>query len=97
MYDSNLAEHSLSNHPLFILLAGCNILHATPLIHRALRADPIPVHKLGAYKELERFDGQLPVTNAAAGRLLSLPMFPELTDAQQDVVCRAVKTFYACE
>ena len=35
--------------------------------------------------------GDFPVTEAAAPRMLSLPMFAELTDAQIDYVCDAVK------
>jgi dTDP-4-amino-4,6-dideoxygalactose transaminase len=47
---------------------------------------PIPVHLQEACAHLGYRAGQFPVTEAAAGRILSLPMFPELTSAQIDHV-----------
>lgn len=44
---------------------------------------PIPIHLQPAYKSLGYQRGQLPATEALCERVLSLPMFPELTDAQQ--------------
>jgi dTDP-4-amino-4,6-dideoxygalactose transaminase len=43
---------------------------------------PQPVHLLGAYGHLGR-RGEFPVAEAAARRLLSLPLFPGITAAQQ--------------
>ena len=37
------------------------------------------------------FHADLPVTDAAAARTLALPMFPGLTDAEQDQVIEAVR------
>ncbi|MBI5387792.1 MAG: DegT/DnrJ/EryC1/StrS family aminotransferase [Verrucomicrobia bacterium] len=54
---------------------------------------PIPVHLQPAFADLGYQPGSFPVTEALAPRLVSLPMFPELTQAQiQRVVeaCRAV-------
>ncbi|GCD91336.1 glutamine--scyllo-inositol aminotransferase [Nocardioides sp. LS1] len=47
---------------------------------------PTPVHLTGAYACLRRGPGSFPVAEAAAGRLLSLPLHPHLTDDQQDHV-----------
>ncbi|HTX60342.1 MAG TPA: DegT/DnrJ/EryC1/StrS family aminotransferase, partial [Verrucomicrobiae bacterium] len=47
---------------------------------------PIPIHLQPAYAELGYARGDFPVTERAAGRILSLPMFPELTEAQIDRV-----------
>jgi dTDP-4-amino-4,6-dideoxygalactose transaminase len=47
---------------------------------------PIPVHLQEASAHLGYRAGQFPVTEAAASRILSLPMFPELTGAQIDHV-----------
>jgi dTDP-4-amino-4,6-dideoxygalactose transaminase len=49
---------------------------------------PVPCH---LQPPLRRFaDGPLPVAEQAAGELLSLPMFPHLTDGQVDFVCEAL-------
>jgi dTDP-4-amino-4,6-dideoxygalactose transaminase len=38
--------------------------------------------------------GSFPVTERAAETLLSLPMFPELTEAQVDRIADAIRRFY---
>jgi dTDP-4-amino-4,6-dideoxygalactose transaminase len=49
---------------------------------------PVPCH---VQPPLRRFsDGPLPVAEQAAGELLSLPMFPHLTERQVDFVCEAL-------
>lgn len=47
---------------------------------------PTPVHLTGAYADLGLRAGAFPVAEAAAARILSLPMFPHLTAAQQERV-----------
>jgi dTDP-4-amino-4,6-dideoxygalactose transaminase len=51
---------------------------------------PIPIHLQPAYASLGYKQGDLPVTEALAERVLSLPMFPELSDEQIDRVAEAV-------
>ncbi|MCX4187971.1 DegT/DnrJ/EryC1/StrS family aminotransferase [Methylophaga sp. OBS4] len=52
---------------------------------------PIPLHRQEIYRE--RFaDVSLPVTEAVASQVLSLPMYPELTEAQIDRICAVVLT-----
>jgi dTDP-4-amino-4,6-dideoxygalactose transaminase len=58
---------------------------------------PIPVHLQDAYRGLGHQAWHLPVTERAAAELLSLPMFPELTDEQIDGVCSAVGDFAGSE
>jgi dTDP-4-amino-4,6-dideoxygalactose transaminase len=49
---------------------------------------PVPCHLQPA---LRRFaDRSLPVAEQAAGELVSLPMFPHMTDRQVDLVCEAL-------
>ena len=51
---------------------------------------PIPVHLQKAYSEYAVVQGALPVTELAAGELLSMPMYSELQDSQIKVVCDAI-------
>ena len=50
---------------------------------------PIPVHRQSYIME-RGLHAELPVTDDAAARTLALPMFPGLTDAEQDQVIAAV-------
>jgi dTDP-4-amino-4,6-dideoxygalactose transaminase len=47
---------------------------------------PIPIHMQEACKELGYSYGDFPETEAAANRILSLPMYPELTEQQRACV-----------
>lgn len=51
---------------------------------------PTPVHLTGAYAHLGHGVGAFPVAEAAAGRILSLPMYPHLTAEQQEAVVDAL-------
>lgn len=52
---------------------------------------PIPVHLQKCLAHLGHRPGDFPVTEKAAAEVLSLPMYPELTAAQQSEVAAAVK------
>lgn len=52
---------------------------------------PIPLHRQTAFASLGYKEGDFPVTEASAGRVLSLPMGPYLTEADQDKVVAVVK------
>ncbi|HLT78111.1 MAG TPA: DegT/DnrJ/EryC1/StrS family aminotransferase [Ferrovibrio sp.] len=53
---------------------------------------PVPVHLQPAYKgRVTLASGGLPHTERAAGSVLSLPMFPQLEDAQVNAVIAAVR------
>jgi dTDP-4-amino-4,6-dideoxygalactose transaminase len=51
---------------------------------------PVPLHRQPVYADWGLESGALPVTEAAAARILSLPMFPELTEAQIEAVADAL-------
>jgi dTDP-4-amino-4,6-dideoxygalactose transaminase len=55
---------------------------------------PIPLHLQKAYTPLGFAPGAFPVTEAAAAEILSLPMFPDLTAEQVEVVADAIRDFY---
>jgi dTDP-4-amino-4,6-dideoxygalactose transaminase len=47
---------------------------------------PVPVHLQGAYRSLGHRVGDFPVAERAAGRILSLPIYPGITAEQQERV-----------
>jgi dTDP-4-amino-4,6-dideoxygalactose transaminase len=51
---------------------------------------PVPVHLQEAYAGLGQRRGSLPVSERAADEVLSLPVYPELSHAQQDEVVDAI-------
>ena len=52
---------------------------------------PIPLHKQPAYAKLGYNKQSLPHTETAADKIVSLPMFPEITDQQIDRVVQTLK------
>jgi dTDP-4-amino-4,6-dideoxygalactose transaminase len=56
---------------------------------------PLPMHLQPVYAGLGYQVGQLPQAEAAAQGVLSLPMFPEMSEAQQDQVVAALKLVMA--
>ena len=56
---------------------------------------PVPLHQQSVYADLGYAAGALPNTEAAAGQVLALPMFPELTAEQQEQVVSTLKTVLA--
>jgi dTDP-4-amino-4,6-dideoxygalactose transaminase len=52
---------------------------------------PIPVHLQQAYVSLGHKAGAFPVSEEIANEFVSLPMFPELTEAQIDFVIETVR------
>jgi dTDP-4-amino-4,6-dideoxygalactose transaminase len=52
---------------------------------------PVPVHLQPAYADPAYARGSFPVAEQAADEVLSLPMFPELTNEQLETVARAVR------
>jgi dTDP-3-amino-3,4,6-trideoxy-alpha-D-glucose transaminase len=51
---------------------------------------PTPIHLTEAYADLEMGHGSLPVAERLAGRIVSLPMFPGMTELEIQRVARAV-------
>ena len=55
---------------------------------------PLPLHLQGLYRDLGMAEGSLPHAEAAGHEVLSLPMFPELSVAQQEEIVAAIAEFY---
>jgi dTDP-4-amino-4,6-dideoxygalactose transaminase len=55
---------------------------------------PVPLHLQECYQDLGYKPGDFPESERAAGEVLSLPVFPELTDAQKDYVLAVISEFY---
>jgi dTDP-4-amino-4,6-dideoxygalactose transaminase len=56
---------------------------------------PLCLHLQGVFAPLGHKAGQMPVAEKASREVLSLPVYPELSDVQQDMVVRAVESFYS--
>ncbi len=56
---------------------------------------PVPLHRQNVYAHLGYGLGSFPQAERAAQNVLSLPMFPELTEAQQDQVVYGLKNCLA--
>jgi len=54
---------------------------------------PIPLHLQKAYQHLNYKQGDFPVTERVAAEIVSLPMFPQMTNEQVDEVTKRVKEF----
>jgi dTDP-4-amino-4,6-dideoxygalactose transaminase len=55
-----------------------------------------PIHRFSYYQSLwpPDFDHNLPQTEELTSRLVTLPLFPSMTEAQQDAVVAAVRGFF---
>ncbi len=51
---------------------------------------PVPLHLQPAFRKLGHHAGDFPVAERIAARELSLPIFPEMTESQFDLVCDAI-------
>ena len=55
---------------------------------------PLPLHLQPCFAYLGYQPGSCPESERAAGEVLSLPIYPELTESQLDEVIGAVRAFY---
>ena len=56
---------------------------------------PVPIHLQPAYSYLTYKPGDLPLTEEMANTSLSLPLFPGMTEAEQEHVISSIKKFFA--
>ncbi|MDR2410597.1 MAG: DegT/DnrJ/EryC1/StrS family aminotransferase, partial [Bacteroidales bacterium] len=55
---------------------------------------PVPLHLQKCFEYLGYKKGDFPVAERLCGRVLALPMFPELTEDEVSYVCESIKGFY---
>jgi dTDP-4-amino-4,6-dideoxygalactose transaminase len=58
---------------------------------------PTPIHLQPAYRDLGYQKGDFPITERAADKVLSLPMYPELPLAAIEDVAGAVREFVSMQ
>jgi len=61
----------------------------TTLIHY-----PTPIHLQNAYRSLGLGTGSFPVAESVAQEIISLPMYPSLTEDEIAYVCQCIRKFY---
>ena len=52
---------------------------------------PWPISIMRGYSQFGYRKGALPVTESAAGEIFSLPMYPQLTNDEQEIVCNEIR------
>lgn len=55
---------------------------------------PLPLHLQECFSELGYKEGDLPISEAMAQKVLSIPIYPELTQEMKDYVVESIKEFY---
>ena len=55
---------------------------------------PLPMHLQNCYRELGHQKGSFPVSEQAAEEVMSIPIYPELTESQQGYVVETIAEFY---
>ena len=55
---------------------------------------PVPIHLMSVGRKMGHRPGDFPVTEDLAGRILSLPIYPELTSEQLNKVADTILDFY---
>ena len=87
-----VARGSEPVHHLAVVVTGRRDALRAGLARRGVECGvhyPVPCHRQAPYRRYA--DHPLPVVEALADQVLSLPLFPHMADEQVDVVCRALQ------
>jgi dTDP-3-amino-3,4,6-trideoxy-alpha-D-glucose transaminase len=82
-------------HPLLVERRDALQAHLDARGVQTLVHYPVPLHLQPCFAAWGFGEGTFPVAEAAAHRLLSLPLFPQLTDAEAGSVVGAIEAFHA--
>lgn len=88
------APDNLPAYHLFVVQVANRDLVVEALAEKGITTGlhyPLPLHRQEAYAHLHLPAGSFPVAEACAERLLSLPLYPELTEEQLVFVCDSLK------
>ena len=55
---------------------------------------PVPAHLQPAFRALGQEEGSCPEAELAAREILSLPLYPGLTESQVERVAQAIRSYY---
>jgi dTDP-4-amino-4,6-dideoxygalactose transaminase len=93
---AKVADHAESAYHLYVIMVDDRDVLQEFLGDKDIATGlhyPLPLHMQKAYEHLGYKEGDFPVTERAAKRLLSLPMYPELTRDQIKYVADTIKEF----
>jgi dTDP-4-amino-4,6-dideoxygalactose transaminase len=93
--DENLGEYCV--YQTYVIKAECRDELKKHLIDEGVEVlihYPIPIHLQPAAKYLGYTGSDFPNTMTHVSKILSLPIFPAMTERQQDYVVKQIKTFY---
>jgi dTDP-4-amino-4,6-dideoxygalactose transaminase len=91
------SPHEFSIYHTFVIQAERRNELQKFLLERGIETKvhyPIPIHLQPAAKSLGVGAGSLPNTEKLAAKILSLPIYPELTEAQKELVVDSIRKFY---
>ncbi len=94
LFDSSLSN----NHVFHLFVIECEHRDKLQqyLTNRGIQTGihyPIPIHRHKAFESWGFPEGTCPVAEELSQKILSLPMFPEITNDQIDIVINAIKEF----
>ena len=55
---------------------------------------PVPFHLQECYRFLGYHEGDFPEAERASRKLLAIPVYPDLTTRQQEIVVKTIREFY---
>jgi len=90
-----VADGCLPVHHLFVVQVDNRDAVAEALRQKGIGTGlhyPIPLHLQEAYAHMNLSEGSFPVSEAYSKRLLSLPMYPELTEKQTTYICKELRS-----